>query len=162
MTNSANSTGDDCPDDDPIPPLQSAADAPPVRTDEEVRLRWRSMMGDGGFGRTSLWIVWYDAEGRQLPVVVPIDDLPQALEPDGVDSLSMIIADPASFGAASVALLLSRPGPGSVTQTDRDRANAILAGIHRARQRGAFGLKVWPIHLATTNSVRRLSVDDLA
>jgi hypothetical protein len=93
--------------------------------------------------------------------VVPIDDLPEHLEPDGVDNLMMIIAEPASMGAASVALLLSRPGPGSVTRRDRDRANALLAGLRRARERGGFELKVWPIHLATTDSVRQLSVDDL-
>lgn len=119
------------------------------------------MMGDGGFGRTTLWIVWYAADGRQLPVVVPIDDPPEILEPDGVDNLIMVMADPASFGAASVALLLSRPGPDSVTQVDRDRANALLAGIDRARRRNGIALKVWPIHLATANSVRQLSVDDL-
>ena len=149
------------PDDDPIPPLPSVEDAPPVHTTEDVRRRWRSLMGEDGFGRTSLWIVWYAADGRQLPVVVPIDDLPADLGPDGVDNLIMIIADPAAFGAASVALLLSRPGPGSVTAVDRDRANALLAGIERARRCDGFDLKVWPIHLATTNSVRELSVDDL-
>jgi len=152
---------DDWPDDDPVPPLPSVEAAPLVHTDEDVRRRWRSMMGDGGFGRTTLWIIWYAADGRQLPVVVPIDDLPEALEPQGVDNLVMIIADPAHFGATSVALLLSRPGPGSVTQVDRDRANALLSGLDRARRDNGFQLKVWPIHLATTNSVRRLSVDDL-
>jgi hypothetical protein len=148
-------------DDDPIPPLTSVEDASPVHTDEDVRRRWRSMMGEEGFGRTTLWIVWYAADGRQLPVVVPIDDPPEVLEPEGVDNLVMIMADPASFGATSVALLLSRPGPGSVTPVDRDRANALLSGLDRARRSNRFPLKVWPIHLATTNSVRQLSVDDL-
>lgn len=151
----------DSPDDDPIPPLTSAEEAPPVHTDEDVRRRWRSLMGKDRFGRTSLWMAWYDADGRQLPLVMPIDDLPADPRPKEVDNLTRVIAEPAVLGATSVALLLSRPGPGSVTRLDRDRANAILAGIQRARARDGFSLKVWPIHLATTNSVRQLAVDDL-
>lgn len=148
-------------DDDPIEPITTIEEAPHVTTVEDLRRRWRSLMGDGGFGRTSLWIIWFDDRGRQLPVVVPIDDLPEELEPDGVDNLVMIIGEPAELGAASVALLLSRPGPGSVIREDRHRANALLAGVHRAQQRGALDLTVWPLHLATTDSVRQLPADDL-
>lgn len=161
MTHSAESLTEDWPDD-PILPLTKPEQAPPVRTDEDVRRRWRSLMGEGGFGRTSLWVVWYDAGGRQLPVVMPIDDLPEVLDPSMLENLIMILADPAELGAASVALALSRPGPGMVTAVDRNRANAILAAVERARQRGRFGLKLWPIQLATANSVRTLTVDDLA
>lgn len=151
----------DWPDEDPIEPITTIDEAPHVRTAEDVRRRWRSLMGAGGFGRTSLWIIWFDDHGHQLPVVVPIDDLPEDLGTDGVDNLIMIIGDPAELGAASVALLLSRPGPGSVSEADRRRANAILAGVQRARQRGTFDLSVWPLHLATADSVRQLSADDL-
>jgi hypothetical protein len=161
MTHSARPGPRRRPDPDPVPPLQRPEEAPPVRNDEDVRRRWRSLLGDGGFQRTTLWIVWYDADGRQLPVVVPIDDLPQALEPAALQNLMIILAEPGSMGAASVALALSRPGPGSVTATDRQRANAILAAVDRARRQKAFDLRVWPIHLATANSVRVLSVDDL-
>lgn len=161
MTHSAGIRTEDWPDNDPILPLRRPDEAPPVRTDEDVRRRWRSLMGDGGFGRTSLWVVWYDADGRQLPVVMPIDDLPEMLDAALLDNLIMILADPVNVGAASVALALSRPGPGIVTTADRDRANAILAAAERARRRGEFSLKLWPIQLATANSVRTLTADDL-
>lgn len=161
MTHSAEISTEDWPDDDPILPLQRPDDAPPVRTDEDVRRRWRSLMGEGGFGRTTLWVVWYDADGRQLPVVMPIDDLPESLDSTLLDNLIMILADPVNVGAASVALALSRPGAATVTVADRHRANAILAAADRARCRGSFGLKLWPIQLATANSVRTLTVDDL-
>jgi hypothetical protein len=118
-------------------------------------------MGDGGFERTSLWIVWYDADGRQLPVVVPIDDLPRTLDAEALENLIGMLSHLESMGAASVALALSRPGPGLITAADRDRANAILAAVDRARRSKAFDLKLWPIHLATTDSVRPLTVDDL-
>ncbi|GAB3924618.1 hypothetical protein GCM10011575_03890 [Microlunatus endophyticus] len=160
MTRSSESAMD-WPEDDPIEPITAIERASHVTTVDDLRRRWRSLMGDGGFGRTSLWIIWFDERGQQLPVVVPIDDLPAELEPDGVDNLIMIIGSPAELGAASVALLLSRPGPGSVIDEDRRRANQILAGVHRAQQRGALELKVWPLHLATTDSVRQLPVDDL-
>jgi hypothetical protein len=48
-----------------------------------------------------------------------------------------------------------------VIDEDRRRANVILAGVHRAQQCGTLELKVWPLHLATTDSVRQLPVDDL-
>lgn len=160
MTRSAGISAEEWAED-PIPPLQRPDEAPPVRTDEDVRRRWRSMMGEDGFGRTTLWVVWYDADGRQLPVVMPIDDLPEVLDAALLDNLVMILADPADLGAASVALALSRPGPGTVTTADRDRANAILAAVDRARRRNEFGPKLWPIQLATANSVRTLTVDDL-
>lgn len=161
MTHSVGFSTENWSDDDPILPLQPPDQAPPVRTDEDLRRRWRSMMGADGFGRTSLWVVWYDADGRQLPVVMPIDDLPEVLDAVLLDNLIMVLAGPVEFGAASVALALSRPGSATVTTADRNRANAILAAVDRARRRDEFGLKLWPIQLATANSVRTLTVDDL-
>lgn len=148
-------------EDDPILPLLDPREAPPVRAAEELRQRWRSTMGEGGFGKTSLWILWFDGEGRQLPVVMPIDDLEPAFDRPWLDNLIWIVDRTAEMGASSVALALSRPGPGSITAQDRLRANQLIAACAAARQTGALRLTVWPIHLATTNSVRTFSVDDL-
>jgi hypothetical protein len=148
--------------DDPIPPLPRPEHAPRVRTDEDVRRRWRSLMGECGFGCSSLWIVWYTADGRQLPLVMPIDDLPPVLETATLQNLIRILAAPASMGAASVALAFSRPGPATLTAIDRGRANAVLAAVHQSRLDKEFDLRLWPIMFATADSVRTLTADDLA
>ncbi|SDT30861.1 hypothetical protein [Microlunatus soli] len=148
-------------EDDPILPLQDPRVAPPVRTTEALRQRWRSMMGAGGFGGSTLWMMWFDAHGRQLPAVMPIGNLRPSFDQSWLDNLIWIIDRTAEMGAASVALALSRPGTGSVTDQDRRWANPLIAACSSARSSGALRLTVWPIHLATTNSVRTLSVDDL-
>lgn len=149
-------------EDDPIPPLQDPREAPLVRTTEMLRRRWRSMMGAEGFGRTSLWVMWFDSGGRQLPVVMPIDNLQPQFDQPWLDNLIWIVDQTVELGAASVALALSRPGSDSITDQDRLWANQLIAACSAAGHSGALRLTTWPLHLATVNSVRALSVDDLA
>lgn len=141
---------------DPIIPLTRPDQMPPVRTTEDLRQRWRSVLGPGTFALPSVYMIWFDADGRQVPCIVPIDDLEDDLRPDLVRNL-MIIADEVSqdAGAASLALALTRPGPVTVSPVDRGRARALLAGGQ------SLSIKLWPLHLATENQVRQLAGDDL-
>ncbi|HEY9289950.1 MAG TPA: hypothetical protein VIP98_01605 [Microlunatus sp.] len=148
-------------EDDPNPSLPPIDQADPVRTGEELRQRWRSLMGGGGFGRDSLWAIWFDRDGRQLPAVMPIDDLPERLDPELLRNLAWVLNSVAEQGACSVALLLSRPGSSMINDADRARANAILLSIGDLRERAEFDLALWPMHLATPSSVRTLTPDDL-
>ncbi|QDP97377.1 hypothetical protein FOE78_16905 [Microlunatus elymi] len=147
--------------DDPHPTPPSIDQAPPVHDSEELRQRWRSLLGSGGFGLHSLWAIWFDRDGRQLPAVLPIDDLPDRLDPDMLRSVIWMVNGVRDQGACSVALLLSRPGPSRVTELDKARATAILTTIGDLRATGEFELALWPMHLATADSVRTLSADDL-
>jgi hypothetical protein len=52
-----------------------------VRTDSDLLVRWRQLMGPWAFGRRSPWPLWFDADGRQLPIVVPVDDVPEYPDP---------------------------------------------------------------------------------
>lgn len=142
--------------EDPIIPLTRPERMPPVLTTEDLRQRWRSLLGPEGFGPTSVYLIWFDARGRQLPCVVPIDDLEDDLEPAHVQNL-MMIADTVAHdaGATSLALALTRPGPATVSPVDRSRARALLAGGQ------SLAIKLWPLHLATENQVRQLGGDDL-
>jgi len=66
-------------------------------------------------------------------------------------NIAKIISDLVSSGvAASVAMLLSRSGPGTMTAQDRQWARALRLGKHR-----------WPIHLATCDRVQVFAPDDL-
>lgn len=152
---------DDLWDEGPIPPLQDPRDAPPITHAEDLRQRWRSAMGSGGFGKHSLWVMWFDEAGRQLPIVMPIDDVDRGFPPDWMVSFVMIVNEPVEFGAASVAFALSRPGPAGISAADRALAGQLIAETSRARESGELRLDVWPLHLATANSVRAIGVDDL-
>lgn len=112
-------------------------------------------MGPGGFGRRSLWLVFLDLRGRTLPVIVPIDDIPAEPDPRMIRNLASVVDGVVADGeAASVVLLLSRPGGTSMTAQDRRWAQSL---------RSAIGphLSPWPIHLATTDCVQTFAPDDL-
>lgn len=111
-------------------------------------------MGPGGFATSSLWMVFLDDERRLTPVIVPIEDIPT--EPDEVAArnLAQIIRELLRDGAAaSVALLLSRPGPRAMTGADRRWAQALRDAM--------AGLPMWPVHLATRGHVQVFAPDDL-
>jgi hypothetical protein len=142
---------------DDVPALTGPDDSPPVRTDAELLVRWRQLMGPWGFGRRSLWLLWFDAEGCQLPIVVPVDDIPESPDEQMLATLVQIVDEVGAHAGVgtSVAVALSRPGSARVQDGDRAWARAI-------RSQGALaGLRLWPMHLATKGSVRPLTLDDV-
>jgi hypothetical protein len=149
--------------DDPystdVPPLTAPDDAPPVRTDADLLVRWRQLMGPWGFGRRSLWLLWFDDDGCQLPVVAPIDDIPDLPDERFVGNLMYIVDQVARADEAqattTVAMALSRPGSSRVTDSDRRWARALRARAEHD------GVALWPVHLATRGVVRPLTLDDI-
>jgi hypothetical protein len=126
-----------------------------VRSAAELSELWQQLMGDGGFSKASLWVVFFDEDDRMQPVIMPIEPLPP--EPDAafLRTLSRVLGDLADAGAvASVALLLSRDGPATMTESDRRWARALHAELRDALGR-------WPVHLATRNRIQVLALDDL-
>jgi hypothetical protein len=126
-----------------------------VRTEADLTALWRDMMGPGGFGTRSIWHIFFDADGRLAPPVVPIDDVPE--EPDELllTNLGMVMRESTSgWQTTSMAVLLSRPGPATMTASDCRWARDL---------RETFGptLCPWPVHLATRNEVRAFAPDDL-
>lgn len=124
-----------------------------VRTDDDLIELWRQLMGDGGFGTSTLWTIFIGDDGLVSRVIVPIDDLP--VMPDGVDVVQNVFVDMLDEQQlASAAFLLSRPGPSHMTESDRAWARALLAADDRR-------LTEWPVHLATQGRVRVFAPDDL-
>lgn len=124
-----------------------------VRTTAELTELWRDLMGPGGFGRRSLWMIFFDEDGRIAPVVSPIDDIP--LEPDEmIANLGRIVASVLTDPPGTAAFLLSRPGERTMTPSDCRWAKALR---HTLDPR----LAPWPTHLATYDSVRMFTPDDL-
>ena len=115
---------------------------------------WRGLMGPGGFGRSTIWLVFFDAEFRTQSVIVPIEGVPAEPDPVSVRNLVSVVRDLVDGAdVASVAMLLSRPGPRSMTDADRHWARALRAELGE--------LAVWPMHLATRDSVQIFAPDDL-
>ncbi|MBA3529779.1 MAG: hypothetical protein H0T91_10825 [Propionibacteriaceae bacterium] len=87
---------------------------------------------------------------------MPFDDLEEDLDPKLASQLLSVAEIPVEgITGGSLAMALTRPGPATVTDVDRARARTLLAASRAHR------LKVWPMHLATKNCVRMLTVDDL-
>ncbi|SEM99814.1 hypothetical protein E3O25_01710 [Cryobacterium sp. TMT1-3] len=94
-------------------------DAPPVTTPEQARARVFDLVGHAI--RRQLWLMLLDAHGRQLPVVIPIDNIPLRPEPGrsrffaiGINELLAVQAP-----GGSVILTLERPGSAALTAPDQ-------------------------------------------
>lgn len=117
----------------------------------DLQALWRSLMGDFGFSRRSIWLLFLDAEGRPNPVLVPIDDIPRRPVPRFLDNLRYMARELVGSGEiASMAMLLSRPGRATMTDEDRVWARA----LHDVSPD-------WPPFLGVADSVQMFAPDDL-
>jgi hypothetical protein len=109
----------------------------PVHTDPEVRKRVEQLIEPGVRLRHSLWLFFLDGNDVQLPVIVPIDDVPDDPDPELVGNLCWIIAEVLGDNEGSVVITLTRPGPAVTDGPDRvwhDRLRD-AAAAHSARIR---------------------------
>ena len=121
----------------PIPPIQTATD--PVGSEADLRQRWRALMGPLGFGQRLLWVGFVGPDRcmikaiSQVPLRTRADD---ALAADVMSGTRDVLANFPT--GTTVALLLTRPGVGPVSNTDR-RWAAVLTradGPRRAPRAG--------------------------
>jgi hypothetical protein len=143
--------------DDEIPPLLPPDQMPPIHTPQDMYRTWRALMGELGFGRRLLWFGFVSDAGRMAGQLHQVEGLPG--EPDALrlDELMRICRDQVEIivERGSVAFLLSRPGPGRMTDDDRRWARELAAAATRA------GVRLQPIHLATDEALRVFAADDL-
>jgi hypothetical protein len=127
--------------------------AAPLRTDADIIALIGHMIQPGAREWRSLVLFFLDHDDRTIPVVVPIDDVPEDPEPAVVENacwiLSQVLGEHAPQG--SVVIMLTRPGPAEPDGTDliwRDRFQD--AAVRR-------GVRVRLVCLATPGSVRALT-----
>lgn len=129
-------------------------DNTPLRTDDDVLRRVEQQVGPAAVDRR-LWLMWVDGDGRQAPVVMPVDDIPRSPEPTMLDGLGQVLAGlraelRTDLGPGSVILTLERLGADAAQPADRNWADALgrVCEHVQAPLRGVF--------LSTRGGVRRL------
>jgi hypothetical protein len=128
--------------------------ATPLRTDDDVLRRVDLLLGDDARQLRSVVLLLLDGDGRQLPVVVPIDDVPERPDPLIVGNVCWIIAEALKqYPGGSAVVVLTRPEPGPVNDADRYSARTIYRS---AREHGA---PIRLLCLASPTGVVRLSRD---
>jgi hypothetical protein len=131
------------PDYDPLAPLS---------TDAEVLDRVDQVIGNDARRDRTLWLLFLAADAVQLPVVVPIDDVPASPGPDAArcicDMIAQVLHDAAPGG--SVVITLVRGNGLSVTDPDRQWLMALRASAART------GVHLRMLCLATRDGARRL------
>ncbi len=140
-------------DDIPSP----SASQMPIRTQHHLYQYWRRLLGEPGFGERLLWCSFLDSGCLPTPVLSQISDLPTYPDDLFLRNLMSVVGTVLSeeVPGGSVALLLSRPGPGYITDSDRAWGRGLMESADRAK------LPIRPLHLATNDELRLLTYDDL-
>jgi hypothetical protein len=140
----------------------AAGDAPdldltaPLSTDQDVLRRVDWLVDQHSRRNRTLWLLFLSSDGVLLPVVVPIDGVPERPDPQLVGNMCFVIADVLARQApgGTAVVVLTRPGSESVDDTDRYWFRTIRDA---AREHGA---SIRMLCLATPASVRQLTVRD--
>jgi hypothetical protein len=101
-------------------------DNSPIHSDDDVLTRVEQLIEPQWRTWRSLWLFFLDRNQTQLPVVTPIDDVPEDPEPELVGRLCWIISEVLGDvePGGSVVITLTRPGPAAPDELDlvwRDR-----------------------------------------
>jgi hypothetical protein len=130
----------------PIPPAETATD--PIASSEDLRQRWRALMGPLGFGERRLWFVFVGPDRclRKILSHMTIGKYPSpSLAKHLMLELRVLVEEVGDGG--SVALLLSRPGVGGICDVDRHWCAELIGA---ARE---FEVQIEPIFLATKERI---------
>jgi hypothetical protein len=125
------------PPDDQLASPRGEVCTGPLRTDEEILARVDELIGPRDRQRQSLWLFFFDRGMRQMPVIVPIDDVPDLPDPEDVGGPCHIVAhvleDCEPSGWAVMAL--TRPGPALFGAAEEHWYHALIDGSRQHRTR---------------------------
>jgi hypothetical protein len=125
----------------------------PVRSPLALTRRWASLLQPLVFDSRSLWLAWIGPDGRQSPVLLPVDDVPARPDLRLVSGLLGVHDEvAASLGSNDVllAMALCRPGEPVETEDDTDW----LCAFHEVL--GVELDQAWSLHLAAGGRVEPL------
>src|SRR5690349_14145748 len=117
-------------------PVPASDIAFPLRTDEDVLRRIDLLIDQDARQERSIWLLFVSATGVQLPVVVPIDGVPEYPDHTTARTLCWVIAEALrdNVPGGHALVVLTRPWAGPADRADLDWATT----LHRAAgDRGA-------------------------
>jgi len=127
----------------------------PLILDVDVARRVEHVIGRALERR--VWLLLLDASAVQLPVLLPCDGVPARPAADDADHLGRVVREIAVIaGAASVVIVLERPGPERIAEPDREWARTLRAAC------GNAGMPLRALLLSHTRGVRWIAPDDEA
>lgn len=137
------------PEHEPIPPIETATD--PVSSAADMRQRWRALLGPLGFGQKLLWVGFLGPDRCMVKTMtqMPIGPRPQAKVLKNLMSALRTLLDGLGPGS-SVALLLTGPGRGPVSSTDRVWCKSLVSMAER------FTVPLEPIFRANDESLQQV------
>jgi hypothetical protein len=126
----------------------------PISTDADVLGRVDQLIGTDARRDRSLWLFFLTADAVQLPVVVPVDDMPISPDPDTAGSICQMIWHVLSGSApgGSAVITLVRDNGLSVTGADQQW----LMALRSAAARTDVHLRM--LCLATSDGTRQLDL----
>ena len=125
----------------------------PVRSTLALTRRWIALLQPPTFRTRALWLAWFDAEGRQSPVLIPVDDLPVTPEPamfEGLRLLNETVVSAQLGGDGHLAMALCRSGETVVSDSDDEWVDALAEVFDEL-----VG-QTWSLHLAAGGRVELL------
>lgn len=106
----------------------------PLTTEHDMIERIRALLAPASHP-AQLWVMMLDGAGRQMPVLIPLDERPKLPDPSLVDgligALAELIADREHDGAR-VLFVVERFGPFGPTNDDHCWAAALTGACARA------------------------------
>ncbi len=138
------------PDSEPIPDIKTAK--LPFDSTEELRQRWRALMGPLGFSEPCLWIGFIDND-RLVPGALPRMTLPTVPDAHLIDTLvTQLRTVTDDDGHLSLAFLLTRPGSDGITARDLGWCRLLASAAQR------FGVPILPIHRANDVALETIPI----
>jgi hypothetical protein len=130
----------------------SLADVP-ISSAADLTERWARVLAPPAFGARSLCLMWLGADGRMLPVVIPVDGVerrPSRRDMSGLLEMHRNVAEQFLDGTAHLAMALCRPGEPEMTDDDA----AWVAELAVAFNDESDG--TWSLHLAAGGQMTEL------
>jgi hypothetical protein len=126
----------------------------PISTDAEVLGRVDRLIDTYDRRDRSLWLFLLTADGVQLPVVVPVDDMPVSPDPETAESICRIVAEVLRDGApgGSAVVIFVRENGLSVTGPDQQWLMALRSAATKT------GMPLRMVCLATKEGTRQLDL----
>jgi hypothetical protein len=128
------------------PPIVTATD--PIRSAADMGQRWRAVMGQLGFSERLLWIGFVGPDRRMVKALSQVPLPPRPRRPIVASTMAALleVLDGLKDGT-TVALLLTRPGKGPISDADREWSSLLTDAA------AEIGVPVEPVFRANDESL---------